>query len=141
MTHPAFAAAERLGPVPVSREQATPEAWVRRYIALSMAAFTAFESEVRDIRPGVPGSRPELGYLVTLAVSAMSAACALTVGRPAVAEELWWLTPEAGALNGEWEEWLTATLDEHGINPADIEPRYTAGDFRSPTAALTSEGA
>ncbi len=132
MTRDPFAAAERLAPVPATREEATTDAWVRHYAALSLAAFTEFTRSLPQGAAG--GSRPDLGHLVGLAVAAMSAAHALstTSRRP---RGLWDLTPEAGALNGEWEEWLADTLDAHGINPADINPEYNAADFRSPTRA------
>lgn len=133
-SHDPFAAAERIAPVPATRSEATAEAWVRHYAALSLAAFTEFHRQIVD-QPADP-ARPDLGLLVGLAVAAMSAAHALhtTVLLPEP-KQLWDLTPEYGALNGEWEEWLADTLDTLGINPADIDPRYNAGDFRSPSRA------
>lgn len=132
-SHDPLAIAERLAPVPATREQATTDAWVRHYAAQALAAWTVFHREVDSLPPNPgEGSRPDLGYLSALGVAATSAAHALDGGTPG---DLWDLTPEAGALNGEWEEWLADTLDAHGINPADIDPRYNAGDFRSPTQA------
>lgn len=129
-THPAFAAAERLAPVPYDRDKATHEAWLRHYVALGLAAHVAFVDALPPLgsKPE-PGSCPDLGYLVTIATSATAAAVALDTPAESVAEELWELTPEAGALNGEWEEWLTDRADDLGINPADIDHRLDAADF------------
>lgn len=118
--------AEQLAPVP--EKDGTVDSWVKHYAALALAAYAAFQDSLE--RPG-----PELGYLSAIGTSATAAACALTVTPDAAANELWSLTPEAGALNGEWEEWLTSTLDGLGINPADLHPAYTAADFRSPAAS------
>jgi hypothetical protein len=129
--HPAFAAADRLAPVP--NQDSTIDDWVRHYAALALAAWTVFERETSNLPPHpVEGSRPDIGYLATIGVTATSAAIALTNSQQYVARLLYDLTREAGALNGEWEEWLADTLDELGINPADINPEYVAGDFRSP---------
>ncbi len=125
MEHPAFAAAERLAPLPDSRENATIFAWTRHYAGLALAAHAAFYDASET-----PG--PELGWLMTLAVSATAAARAVSSPLAGVGQELWDLTPELGALNGEYEEWLVETLDNLGVNPADIDPRYNADDFRSP---------
>ncbi len=66
-------------------------------------------------------------------MGSLAAAVARLNDRETAAEVIWNLTPELGALNGEWEEWLVDTLDEHGINPADIDPDYEAADFNSPS--------
>jgi hypothetical protein len=130
--HPAFAVAERLAPEPVSREAATTATWTRHYAALALAAHAAFNTAMRTVpRNPEPGSRPDLGYLITVAVSSTAAAVALTATPDEVAHALWDFTPEAGALNGEYEEWLAGTLDNLGVNPADIDPRYNGDDFRS----------
>lgn len=134
--HPAFTAAERLAPEPVSRDAAAAETWTRHYAALALAAHTAFHAATRTIgRNPEPGSRPDLGYLITIAVASTAAAVALTATPDEVAYALWDFTPEAGALNGEYEQWLVETLDNLGVNPADIDPRYNGDDFRSPRAA------
>jgi len=135
--HLAFTAAERLAPVPATREQAATDSWVRHYAALALAAGAVFDDAVRTIPAGAaPGSRPDLGYLATLANAAIAAAYAFQHVED-YAPGLWDLTPEAGALNGEWVDWLTDTLDRYGINPADIDPRFVATDFRSPSQAVT----
>lgn len=136
--HAAFEAAERLAPVPATRSDATINAWVRHYAALSLAAFTTFHDALPATRGAEPGSRPDLGYLVELGVAAMSAAFAFDTNGLPQPGMLWDLTPEAGALNGEWEEWLAGTLDRLGINPADIDPRYEGDDFRSPRAGAVT---
>jgi hypothetical protein len=81
-------------------------------------------------------SRPDLGWLVTLAATSTTAAVALyglhEVEAPhVVARKVWALTPEAGALNGEWEDWLFEKADQLGINPADLNRHLDPLDFRS----------
>lgn len=137
MPHDPFAVAEQLAPIPATREQATTQAWIRHYAALSLAAFAALHQEVANLPPNPqPGTRPDIGYLSMIGVTALAAAHAHT-GSDARAD-LWDLIPEAGALNGEWEEWLAETLDRHGINPADIDPRYNSGDFNTPSRAAVT---
>ncbi len=130
-----FNVADRLAPAPPTAEEATPAAWVRHYAATALAAHYVFRKSLGRQDPGNPVSatRPDLGLLVTIGTSATAAAVALLNDRETAAEIIWNLTPELGALNGEWEEWLVATLDEHGINPADIDPDYEAADFNSPS--------
>jgi hypothetical protein len=126
MTPDPFEAAERLAPTP--DENATVDDWVRHYAATAFAAWATFRKQIGQRGGG-------LGYLSLIGTSATAAAIALTVPRERVSHRLWELTPEAGALNGEWEEWLTGTLDRLGINPADINDEYVARDFRSPSSA------
>lgn len=134
-THPAFAAAERLAPEPTSRETATAETWTQHYAALALAAHAAFDAATRTIPSDPePGSRPDLGYLITIAVASTATAVALTATPDEVAHALWDFTPEAGALNGEYVQWLADTLDELGVNPADLYPAFNGADFRSPRA-------
>lgn len=127
----AFAAAERLAPAPSKPADSTPEAWIRHFAATGLAAHVAFRAALPTLKPdSEPGSRPELGYLVGMAVYATSAAAALSADSPAEAAELIYnLTPEAGALNGEWEDWLDETLAAHGINAADIDPDLNPSDY------------
>ncbi len=132
MTPDPFTAAHRLAPVP--GEHATTDDWVRHYAAQALAAWTVFDRETRFlIGHPTQGDRPEIGYLSMLGVAATSAAVALTAPKGLAPRLLWELTPEMGALNGEWEEWVTETLDRLGVNPADINDEYVAGDFRSPS--------
>ena len=129
-------AAERIAPAPATRENATRAAWVRHYAAQALACWATFRAETRNLTPNPePGSRPDIGYLALAAVSSTTAVAALTTAN-GVPELIWDLTPEAGALNGEYEDWLTDVLVRHGINPADIDPDYNADDF---TAALAAE--
>lgn len=133
--HLAFFAAERLAPEPASRETATVEVWTRHYAALAMAAHAAFDAAVHTVPSNPePGSRPDIGYLITIAVASTATAVALTAPSDEVAQALWDFTPEAGALNGEYVEWLAETLDQLGINPADLYPAFNGADFRSPRA-------
>lgn len=132
--HPAFFTAERLAPEPASRETATVEAWTRHYAALALAAHSAFDAATHTVPSNPePGSRPDIGYLITIAVASTAAACALNHSAT-VAHDLWDLTPEAGALNGEYVDWLAETLDLLGVNPADLYPAFNGADFRSPRA-------
>lgn len=138
--HNPFAVAERLAPVPATREQATYAAWIRHHAAVGLAAFTEFQRAMfaRLDNPTAEPA-PHLGYLTALGVAAMHAAVALAGDRSDTPERLWDLTPEAGALNGEWEDWLVKVLDQIGINPADINPDYNAADFRSPVRAIKED--
>jgi hypothetical protein len=134
--HAAFLAAERLAPGPTSRDEATTEGWSRHFAALGLAACVAFYDALPLLgsKP-LPGSRPELGYFAMVSASATAATVALTAAREDVTGLIWDLTPEAGALNGEWVEWLTETLDRLGVNPADIDHRLAAADFASTSRA------
>ncbi len=129
-----FARAAALAPQP--EQDGTVQDWIRHLAAEALAAHTVFRSMLPRISSTpVPGSRPELGYIIGLAVASTSAAVALTTPTDKVARKLWNLTPEAGALNGEYLDWLVSTLDRLGINPADIDPAYSAADFQSPSRA------
>jgi hypothetical protein len=139
--HPSILAAERLAPEPPTREEATTDGWVRHYAAQGLAAHAAF----RDALPALgskpaPGSRPDLGELIAAGMYATAAAVALTEPRERVAQKLWNLTPELGALNGESLDWLAETLDGLGVNPADIDRAFESADFRSPVAAGVQVG-
>lgn len=128
-TEAPFDAADRLAPVPATREDATKHAWVRYYAAQALAALAVLNAECRDLPPKPkPGSRPDIGYLGMLAQSSMAAALAF-LGPLNAPGLLWDLTPELGALNGEWEEWLTDALVRYGVNPGHIDPAYNASDF------------
>lgn len=129
MTNDPFATAERLAPVPA--ENGTVDDWVRYHAAQSFAAWAQFRI---DERQPVADRSADLGLLAMLGTASLHAAVALSsIHRGPVPQELYDLTPEAGAMNGEWEEWLTDRLDSLGINPADIHPEYVAADFRSPS--------
>ncbi|WP_229401936.1 hypothetical protein [Micromonospora okii] len=118
-----------LAPQPDTRETATREAWVRHYAALALAAYAEQRAGFRNLpRNPAPGSRPDLGRLGLIATSALTAAAALVDPDDAPAL-IWDLTPEAGALNGEWEDWLADTLVRHGINPAAVDPDLDPADF------------
>jgi hypothetical protein len=124
-----FNAADRLAPVPETRNEATKDAWVRCYAAQALAALAVLNTECRNLPPNpVPGSRPDIGYLGLLAQSSMAAAVAF-LGPLDAPSLLWDLSPEMGALNGEWEEWLVDVLVRYGVNPGRIDPAYNADDF------------
>lgn len=135
-TDHAFVAASRVAPEPTERSEATVTAWRRHYAAQALAAHVEFRRVLPPLgaAPGEPGSRPELGYLIAIAVASTTAAIALSVPADEAAGLIWDLTPEAGALNGEYLEWLAGQLDDLGINPADIDPAYDGADFTSPMA-------
>jgi len=139
--------AQILAPGPETEADSTAKAWSIHYAATAFAAFTEFHTMLKTLTPNpAPGSRPELGRLVALGVAATAAYAALSA-EPGedIGELLWAWTPECGALNGEYLDELTEALDEAGINPADIDPEYSAGDFASPSrraelmAAATAE--
>jgi hypothetical protein len=104
---------------------------VRHYAALALGAYAEFRRAIHSLPMDVErGSRPDLGYLIGFAVSATAAVVALTNTDPAeVGEELWGLTSGAGALNGEWEDYLDGVLVGLGINPADIDDYLDPADF------------
>ncbi len=126
--------AERLAPLPENRTDATREAWLRHYVAQALAAHVAFHAALPPVgaKPE-PGSRPDLGYLIVLAVAATAAAIGLDTEPDQVAKRLWYLNPGCGGLNGEDVEWLTERADQLGINPADLDHRLDPGVFRSPS--------
>ena len=137
--HDAFTAAARLAPLPTDRYTATTADWIRYYAAQALAAFSTFHTEVAELTPSTePGSRPDIGYLAVLGHTSVAAAVALETPTAFAATLLWDLTPEQGALNGEWEEWVADALERHGVNPAAIDPRYRAGDFTAPMPITTS---
>jgi hypothetical protein len=133
--HPAFAAAERLAPRPECREDATREQWVRHEAATGLAAYAVIHDAIRD--SDVPISN--IGLLSALGSASVAAVVAMTRRWDQIAGDLWDLTPELGALNGEYVDFLARTLDAYGINPADIEPAFDAADFRSPSRPVTVE--
>lgn len=127
--------AARVAPLPERREDATVDVWVRYFAALALAAHAGFAEmlhEVEKLDENTPSPPGTLALLINLAVAAQSAVIALQeTGEEAGA--IWDLTPELGALNGEWEGYLASTLDGLGVNPADLDPRYVAADFNSPS--------
>ncbi|MFC3504828.1 hypothetical protein ACFOOK_28205 [Micromonospora krabiensis] len=127
--------ADRLAPAPETRDDATKHAWVRHYAAQALAALAVLNREYSNLPPNPePGSRPDIGYLSLLAQSSMAAAVAF-LGPIDAPTLLWDLTPEAGALNGEWEEWLVEVLVRYGVNPGYIDPAYDPDDFTEALAA------
>lgn len=130
-----FVTAERVAPLP-NDPDASREEWARHYAATALAAHVAFLAVLKTVpeRPE-PGSRPTLGHMAAIMTSAAAAACALVTAPEKVARWLWNLTPELGALNGEYIDWLAETLDNFGVNPADIDPAFNPADFRSPRQA------
>lgn len=129
-------AADRIAPAPTSRDGANRTTWVKHYAAQALALYATARAEFRTLQPNPEaGSRPDLGYLMLAAVSSTTAVAALI--DPADAPKLIWdLTPEAGALNGEWEEWLTDVLVRHGINPADVDPDLDPADLADAVRTL-----
>jgi len=135
MTHNPFAVAHQLAPVPAV--DGLSDDLARFHAAQAFAAFAVFNREIRNLPANPePGSRPDLGYLSALGVASLHVARLLSDtpdDTDPFVKSLWELTPGYGANNGEAEEWLTGALDRLGINPADIDPAYEAGDFRSPS--------
>ncbi|MFG2046162.1 hypothetical protein ACGFIW_01860 [Micromonospora sp. NPDC048935] len=129
-TETPFNAAHRLAPPPATRDAATRDAWVRHYAADALAAYATFRDAIRTVTPTTAGgSRPDLGYLTLAATAATAAAAALTDRTDYAPELIWDLTPELGALNGEWEDWLVDVLVRRGVNPGHIDPAYNPADF------------
>lgn len=123
--------ATRLAPVPESADAPVAE-WIRHHAASGLAAHVAFQSELK-------APSPTLGLLAKISVYAAHAIALLveeTDGEGDVSRLLYDLTPEAGALNGEWVEFLTDALDKYGINPADIDPDLNPADFKAPPSTV-----
>lgn len=124
-----FEVAERLAPQPDNR-MAPEREWYRYFTARAMAAHAAFRSRLM----GDPSS--DLGYLAEIGMLATSAALLLDVPEGEHRSALLWdFTPEAGALNGEYIDHLAQSLDDAGINPAEIYPWFEAADFSTPMSA------
>lgn len=134
----AFEVVGRLAPRPESREADSTD-WARHYAALALGAHGVAREAVGGLPPNPgKGSRPDIGSLTTIAVSATAAAAALLGDPEEVAKLLWELTPEAGNLNGEDVDWLADNLDGLGVNPADLYRWFDAADFNSASAAVTA---
>lgn len=129
-----LADAERLAPEPNSRAVLDGrDKWARHFAAQALAAHSEFRVAIRTVnKQTAPGSRPDLGHLMAIATASTAAAVALTVPAEHVAGKIWDLTPEAGALNGEYIDWLAETLDRLGVNPADLHPWFDGADFTTP---------
>lgn len=131
--------AHELAPTP--GEDGTRDDWIRCYAAQALAAFAGFYQVTHEVRRG--DSRPEIGYLALIGHTSVSACIALDhassdhASAVDVSLALWEHTPEGGALNGEWEQYIIDTLDRLGVNPADIDDRYDARHFTSPSRAVT----
>lgn len=125
--------AHELAPTP--GEDGTREDWMRHYAAQALAAFAGFYAVTHEVRRGE--SRPEIGYLALLAETAVSAVLGLDASPGALPRLLWQHNYDGDAMNGEAEEYIVHTLNRLGVNPADIDDRYTAGDFTSPSRAAT----
>jgi hypothetical protein len=117
--------ANSLAPLPCSRGMHVDN-WIRHYAAQAFAAHAAFRDNNGD-----------LGYLALIGEASLSAAVALACDGRDRLDVLWDVNYDCGATGEEPVEWLTATLDRLGINPADIDDRYRASDFRSPSQAVT----
>jgi hypothetical protein len=130
-----FDVANQLAPEPLTRDDATAQKWSTHYAARALAAHSAFRAATRSaFTSGQPASRPDFGYLTEIATAATAAAIAFDTGdRHEAADELWDYTPELGALNGEYIDWLADALVDAGINPADLHPWYSAADFNPPS--------
>jgi hypothetical protein len=124
---------------PTPGEHGTRDEWMRHYAAQALAAFAGFYQITHEARRG--DNRPEIGYLAILGSTSVAAVIALDASHTEQTRVLWELNPDGGALNGEWEQYLTDVLDSLGINPADLDERYTASDFTSPSrTVLTKAG-
>lgn len=123
--------AHHLAPTP--DENGTRDEWIRHYAAQALAAFAGFHTVTHEVRRG--DDRPEIGYLAIIGHTSVAAVLGLDAIGKHLTGLLWEYTPEGGALNGEWEQYIVGVLDHQGINPADIDDRYRAGDFRSPSRA------
>jgi hypothetical protein len=124
--------AHELAPTP--GETGRREDWIRHYAAQALAAFAGFYQVTHEVRHG--DSRPEIGYLALLGHTSVAAALGLNASPGDLPNLLWQFSPDGDAMNGEWESYIVGILDRAGINPADIDDRYTASDFRSPQRAV-----
>jgi hypothetical protein len=116
--------AAEIAPVPEADDDAFE--WVRHYACQAMAANAAFRSLMGGDRAA------ELAYLSMLGTAATAATVALSMPDETAARMIWELTPEAGALNGEWVDHLADVLVAQDINPADLYPWFNPDDFDAP---------
>jgi hypothetical protein len=121
-----FADAAELAPRPVDRATATAETWGVHYAARALAANAAFKDELDDMDDLPPAGeemrgRIDLGALVAVATSSTAAALALLEPGTAVGTDLWDLTPECGALNGEYIDRLVAEARARTLRDAIAE--------------------
>jgi hypothetical protein len=124
--------AHELAPTP--GEHDTREDWMRHYAAQALAAFASFYAITHEPRTGE--DRPEIGYLALIAETSVSAVLGLNASPDDLPRLLWQFNYDGAAMNGEAEEYIVSMLDRLGINPADIDGRYTASDFTSPSRAV-----
>ncbi len=127
-----FTAADRLAPHPATEQASTVEVWARHYAAQAVAANAYLRRVLHEKFTG-DGEVPDVGFIVGTATASTAVALALTTPRDEIGAELWSVSPELGALNGEWEDTMDDLLDRLGINPADIDPDLEPGDFTSPS--------
>ncbi|MEU4558570.1 hypothetical protein AB0F72_09270 [Actinoplanes sp. NPDC023936] len=118
---------------PTPGEHGTREEWMRHYAAQALAAFAGFYVVTHEPRTG--GDRPEIGYLALIGHTSVAAVLGLNASPDHLPRLLWQFEPEGDALNGEWEDYIVSVLDRLGINPADLDERYAADEFGSPSRA------
>jgi hypothetical protein len=118
---------------PTPGEHGTRDDWMRHYAAQALAAFAGFYAVTHEPRTGE--DRPEIGYLALIAETSVSAVLGLNASPDDLPRLLWQFNYDGAAMNGEAEEYIVSMLDRLGINPADIDGRYTASDFTSPCRA------
>jgi hypothetical protein len=116
---------------PTPDENGTRDDWKRCFAAQALAAFAAFYQVTHEVKTG--DDRPEIGYLALIGHTSVSAVLGLDAPADQLPTLLWEYTPEGGALNGEWEQYICYVLDRLGINPADLDERYDARHFTSPS--------
>ncbi len=122
---------------PTPGEDGTRDDWMRHYAAQAMAAFAGFYNVTHEPRTG--GDRPEIGYLALISSTSVAAVLGLHMEPRDLPRQLWQHDHDGGAVNGEGiEEYIVDVLDRLGINPADLDERYTAGDFTSPSRAAVA---
>lgn len=119
---------------PTPGEHAIRDDWMRHYAAQALAAFAGFYAVTHEPRTGE--DRPEIGYLALLGHTSVAACIALDAPTTQTTRLLWEHDPNGDALNGEWEQYLTDVLDSLGVNPADLDGRYEARHFTSPSRAV-----
>lgn len=133
MTAPAARTSSNIAPQPKTEAEATTEAWLRHYAVRAQSLYAAYRVTMDAFFKSPTGSEEyhrlgrQMGTQVESAlahqmVAYLLATTAALPGADERAQGIWDLTPELGALNGEWEDQLAGLLGGLGIDWDGISP-------------------